>query len=82
ATLVKDLYSDLYQEMETEGVAFWSETAIPNHVFRALVDYVAGHSAPDFGRIEYVVLARDGEARLRRISSEEHNGETVATVFY
>lgn len=82
ATVIKNLYADLMQELETEDVAFWPETSIPEHVFRALVDYVAGHAAPDFGMIEYVPLAASGEARLRRVASEEADGEPTTAVFY
>lgn len=82
ATLVKDMYADLYQELEVEDVAFWPETSIPEHVFRALVDYIAGNAAPDFGQLDMVGLARDGRARLDVIAAESLNGEPVQATYY
>lgn len=82
ATLIKEMYADLYQELETEDVAFWPEAAIPEHIFRALVDYIAGNAAPDFGRIEYVGLVADGERRLRRVASEDPTGEPITADYY
>lgn len=82
ATLVKDMYADLYQELEVEDVSFWPETSIPEHVFRALTDYMAGNAAPDFGRVEYTPLADDGYTRLKKLAAEEYNGEVVQADYY
>lgn len=82
AAAVKALYLDLHDELITEDIAYWPDTQIPAEVFRALVDYVAGHAAVDFGKNDMIALATDGETRLRRIVQFGHTKRPTRAEYF
>ena len=81
STRVTDFYADQYQELEVRGIAYWDETDIPNSVFQALADYLAGLLSSDDGWPRPDLIA-DGERRLNLMSAEPASGEVQQAEYF
>ncbi len=78
---VKDFYSGQFAEMTVNGLTYWDETEIPDEVFEALADYVAGRIGPDFGK-QRPDLEASGDRRLRTLSAQGATGRVVAGQYF
>ena len=78
---VQDAYTNVYQEAERLGWAFWDEDAIPEYVFEALCDFMAGRLASDFG-FEAPPAYLSAEARLRLMAANPPTGEVLSAEYY
>lgn len=80
-TAVTDAYAAIYQEAERLGWAFWDEDAIPEYVFEALGDFMAGRLASDFG-FDPPPAFLTAEARLRLMASNPQTGEILSAEYF
>lgn len=81
AASVISTYADLFQELEEDDIAFWIESDIPERVFRALADFVAGRMATDYGQ-QRPDLEESGMLRLRKLAQERTAGQPVRADYY
>lgn len=81
STKVTDFYANAYQEYERLEIAFWDEDSIPEYVYEALVDLLAGRLSADEGwpRPE---LEASGDNRLRLMAVGKPSGEILTTDYF
>lgn len=74
---VTDFYGNVYQEYERLEIAFWDQDSIPEYVFEALADRLAGPLSTDQGwpRPDLTV---SGDQRLRLMAANPPSGEILA----
>lgn len=88
AAFVTSTYSAKFEELEDEELAYWTETAIPEKVFRPLVNIMAGECAVEFHAgapklVEmYVLLGERGMMKLRAIVSKPDEDEPVRADYF
>jgi hypothetical protein len=82
AATVTDFYAGTYTEIAaTDDLPYWDEDDIPDEVFQALADFIAGRIAPDFGKSK-PDLEASGLARLRILSAQGGTGRRVTAEFF
>lgn len=89
--MVKSFYHGQLAEMNVMNLAYWDEDDIPDEAFEALVDYVAGGVAADFGIALPTItignepipsLKASGQSRLQRLASRGGTGRRVTAEFF
>lgn len=86
--LIGDLYSDVYHELEIQGLIDWGVSeAIPNEYVGVMVEMVGARTAPKF-----MIPPRDGtrwkdafevaENRLRKLLSNRHTSKTIKATYF
>lgn len=78
---VQNFYSNVYQELVVDDLAYWDEASIPEEAFEPLADLIAGRMAADFGMTR-PDLEASGDFRLRKLASNNSSGLTVAGDYY
>lgn len=87
-TVIGNKYGDVFKELEDMGIAYWSQTSIPDVVFNPLAKVVAGECASKFWRgniqlmAEYKQDREEGLTSLRRIAAKEYEGQPTRAVYY
>lgn len=88
AAFVTSIYSAKFEELEDEELAYWTESAIPEKVFRPLVNILAGECAIEFhagapNLVEmYATFGERGMMKLRAIVSKPDSDEPVRAVYF
>lgn len=75
------LYGALYQEYERREFALWDQNSIPEYVFEALADALAGRWASDQG-YSPPVGSIGAEGRLKLMAAQPASGEIMVGEYF
>lgn len=81
ANKVRDFYRGLYEEQKALDKTYWDRDSIPEEIFEALTDFVAGRIAPDFD-LARPDLEASGGMRLTALASRGASGLPVSGSYF